>query len=491
MEKSQSSRPKYAFVLLAVLILLQLCYSTFMFVTKKQGTHSDEIWCYGLSNSYYKPFVYLPDGIYQDEYDDGYEGSDITGKWIDGSVMNDYITVQEGERFSYDSVYHNQVLDHHPPLYYFILHTICSFFPNKFSLWFSYAINLVSMAVIQIYIFRIVRLMCKNDKAALICCILYGGSVAALSTMMFLRQYCFMTMLITMIWYYALRVHHSYDSEKGFALKPFLPKIALLSFLLFFTNYTTCLTVGVFTACMCLYMLLKKRIKQMFIYGLSMVAALGLFCAAYPYVLSHLGLYSSANSSGSFKWSYVQRLKYLLDHVLGDSIGIHFSLFDMGYSAYVIAALVILAAVCLPLCILFRKEKWFIAFKESLLLKLKNTPAKFKDLDSFLPILFIPVLTYVLILPKISDVTEMGASVARYVFIVYPVVFITVTCLAYKLLSVFTEKHIIKTMAVLSAALLCWVNYSSVCPFFFPQTKGFTDPAALTADKNVLLYASE
>ena len=130
-----------AYMILAGIILIQLLYSTFMFVYKKNGTHSDEIWSYGLANSYYKPFVYLPDGIYQDEYRGGYEGSDITGKWIDGKVMNDYVTVQKGERFTYGSVYHNQVLDHHPPLYYSILHTICSFFPDRFSFWYAYAIN--------------------------------------------------------------------------------------------------------------------------------------------------------------------------------------------------------------------------------------------------------------------------------------------------------------------------------------------------------------
>ena len=120
-------------IILAVIIILQLCYAVFVFTTQKQGYHSDELWCYGLANSYYKPFVYLEDGIYQDDYEGGYEGSDITHKWISGDVMKKYITVQKDQRFSYDSVYHNQILDHHPPLYYFILHTICSFFPDKFS----------------------------------------------------------------------------------------------------------------------------------------------------------------------------------------------------------------------------------------------------------------------------------------------------------------------------------------------------------------------
>ena len=221
-----------AYMILAGIILIQLLYSTFMFVYKKNGTHSDEIWSYGLANSYYKPFVYLPDGIYQDEYRGGYEGSDITGKWIDGKVMNDYVTVQKGERFTYGSVYHNQVLDHHPPLYYSILHTICSFFPDRFSLWYAYAINIVSMVFIQIFLFKIMKMLSGSDKTALICCLLYGGGVGALSTMMFLRQYGFMTMLITMIWYWNLKMYRSYDKEKGFDLKHNVPYISVLSIMM-------------------------------------------------------------------------------------------------------------------------------------------------------------------------------------------------------------------------------------------------------------------
>jgi hypothetical protein len=479
-----------AYMILAGIILIQLLYSTFMFVYKKNGTHSDEIWSYGLANSYYKPFVYLPDGIYQDEYRGGYEGSDITGKWIDGKVMNDYVTVQKGERFTYDSVYHNQVLDHHPPLYYSILHTICSFFPDRFSLWYAYAINIVSMVFIQIFLFKIMKMLSGSDKTALICCLLYGGGVGALSTMMFLRQYGFMTMLITMIWYWNLKMYRSYDKEKGFDLKHNVPYISVLSFLLFFTNYTTCMVVGIFTACMCLYMLIRKRIKQMFIYGISMVAALGAFIAAYPYVTSHVGMYDDAVNMDSNIWPYGQRLRLVLNHVLGDTIGIHFSLFSMGYTAYVLAALVLLTALCVPLCILFRKETWFVKFKEKLTKKLKNTPKWLKSWDVFLVMLLIPNLAFVLILPNISDIVAMGRGVSRYVFICYPVVCIIAVYAVYKLTGAVTRKYVMHTLAVIAAAVVAYVNISTECPFLFSHSKGYTDIAELTADKNVVLFAS-
>lgn len=123
---------KYAkpYMLLILLIAVQLIYTSFCFVTKKQGCHSDEIWSYGLANSYYQPFIYMKDGVFIDDM----TVDDVINynEWESGEVFKDYITVQPGERFAYGSVYHNQTLDHHPPLYYMLLHTVCSFSRTAF-----------------------------------------------------------------------------------------------------------------------------------------------------------------------------------------------------------------------------------------------------------------------------------------------------------------------------------------------------------------------
>ena len=82
----------------AVLIGIQVLV-LFLFACQKKGYFIDEIYSWGLSNGYYKPFITSYDTIFE--------------HWLDGEEFQDYMTVQQGERFSYASVYDNQTQDVH------------------------------------------------------------------------------------------------------------------------------------------------------------------------------------------------------------------------------------------------------------------------------------------------------------------------------------------------------------------------------------------
>ena len=117
-----------AAIVLILIILAQTFYTIAVFQTK-QNFHGDEIWTYGLANGFYRPFITLQPGI--SLINKIGQECDNAGEWIDGEFFNDYITVDETDRFRYDSVVSNQAHDMHPPLYFAILHTISSFFPGS------------------------------------------------------------------------------------------------------------------------------------------------------------------------------------------------------------------------------------------------------------------------------------------------------------------------------------------------------------------------
>ena len=479
-----------AHVVLAVIIILQLIYAVFVFVCKKDGFHSDEPWSYGLANSYYRPFVYFEDGILLDNYTGGYEGSDITQKWIDGSVMKDYVTVNEGQQFSYGSVYHNQTLDHHPPLYYFILHTVCSFFPGKFSFWYGFAINLVCMVFIQIFLFRLVNEISKNRIIALLTCLFYGAGLGALSTVIFIRQYCLITMLTMIYYYFNTKLIHSYDKDKGFDLKHYLPPVAIVSFLLFFTNYTMCIVCGVFTALVCIYMIYRMKIKQMFIYGISMTGAVGAFLAAYPSVLTQYFKYHELYGNTKLQYGYKMRIRFLLNGLLRHTVGIRVYLYNLHVSAYFLCALVVILALGIPLCFLFRKEQWFRNAVNNIKSRIKSLPDKLKNSCWIVPIIFISNLVFVMLVPTFVDVIPMGYAVVRYVIMVMPVICLTVVYAVSLLLSKLPKKsgHLVTLALVI--AVLVRINMCETSPFVFVHSKNYTDLAKLSAGKNVVLLAS-
>lgn len=99
-----------------VLVLIILVQVLFMlwYCNMKSGYFVDEIWSYGLSNSYYHAQIWEDGALDKTE--------------INPQMFNDYLVVNEGEEFSYGSVIYNQTHDSHPPLFYMVLHTVSSFF---------------------------------------------------------------------------------------------------------------------------------------------------------------------------------------------------------------------------------------------------------------------------------------------------------------------------------------------------------------------------
>ena len=151
------------FFIMSLIILAGICATVFS-VSLKKGMHVDEYYSYGLSN---------------------YSGDDIfmhvdLGKTYDDPAQPflEYMAVQPGNGFSYGNVWKKQSADVHPPFYYVILHTICSLFPAKFSIWFAAVINIAFFGgIIFLTYLTMKRLAMRRTTAmtaALFCaCLLY------------------------------------------------------------------------------------------------------------------------------------------------------------------------------------------------------------------------------------------------------------------------------------------------------------------------------
>ena len=103
--------------------MLQLI-AAFYFCTRKTGFHYDEYYSYYSSN--------VSAGLTPED-----QG------WVKGEQILDEFRVLDGERFNYGMVRLMQTYDVHPPVYYFVLHTICSFTSGIFSKWQGLAVNLI------------------------------------------------------------------------------------------------------------------------------------------------------------------------------------------------------------------------------------------------------------------------------------------------------------------------------------------------------------
>lgn len=266
MKKIVSALKENRILLLVILIsvLLSIFYGF-----QKEGLFLDELYSYGLSNSNYAPFV------------ENIKGGNFIDKVITKEELSNYITVAEGEGFNYGSVYYNQSQDVHPPLFYMLLHTVCSFFPGVFSKWFGLGLNIVIYVATLIVLYKTSELIFKNKKVSLTVAFLYGISNAGLSTANMIRMYMLLTFFTVLLAYFILKFLGQKKWQDCVA-------IGLTIFLGLFTQYYFVFYAFFVCAGVVIYLLCKKDIKNAAIFGVSAVLGVALMYLCYPVCVEHL-----------------------------------------------------------------------------------------------------------------------------------------------------------------------------------------------------------
>ncbi len=149
--------------------------------------HVDEVWQYSYSNS---------GGLGTEPF-----SQENLGQWMSPEVFRDYIMVQPGEGFNYGGVIESSKKDVHPPLTHFVLHTVCSFFPNQFSKWFGLGINIVCYGLTIVAVYWLGMSLFGSARRALAAAGLWAFSSGAVDTVMYIRMYCPLTLVaVVAIW---------------------------------------------------------------------------------------------------------------------------------------------------------------------------------------------------------------------------------------------------------------------------------------------------
>ncbi len=419
-------------ILLALLILLQLIHITDVIVNRKKGYHSDEIFSYALANSFYEPYLDVDSirgtiGKNHDQY---------LNHWFSGDVIRNYVTVQKGEQFRYDSVWYNQSMDRHPPFYYSVMHTLCSFFPDTFSYVFGYVINFICFIVTQIFLYKLSRYLLKSKYLALCVCALWGFSTGAIDLTIFIRMYCMLAMWTVIFWYCHVRLTVT-DSRP---LRKQLIPIVIVTVCGALTQYLFLFLAFVTAVCFCIRYLVRKQWKVFWAYGCSVAggtaAAMLIFPAYLPNMFSE-----TEHAATNFWWQFRICVRYLLGAVFPVSESI--LIFWIPTLIAVFMAAIIMA---IPLLYLFRDKKPVIAF----LGKLKNKASslkkfRFKKLltamaGKFRKIQF-PTAVIFLCIITIAALTAYSIAFAsmfyieRYIFMLYPLTAVLIACIIGFLLS--------------------------------------------------------
>lgn len=396
----------------SIVIVLALSCLSFFYISQKEGFHEDEIFSYGSSNyrydNIYKSFgasaadldyfhnhivtLSFPNNLTESinflTHKDDYRSEfDETLKkeipiWKTKEDLLNYLTIQKSDLGNYFSVWLNQTIDVHPPLFYFLVHFASGFSMNHFTKYTIFMVNFLFFLFTLLGIYKIMKNL-THKKWANLAMVCYGASLGAMSTLLFQRMYMMLTAFSVWYLYYTLKF-----LQKDFTKKE---KIiySLIIFCGFLTQYYFCIYCVLLFGMAGFFLGKEKQFKKLkTLFFLHLIPA-GLGILFFPASIVHIffsyrGLGSTSNKSKSF----FEMLLYFIES-LGESIGLSTLLF-----------LILFAILML---ILIRKK-----------VRAKN----------FI-LLFVPLVLFVLCMAKLSPFLGSDYT-SRYIMPMYPILVIAI-----------------------------------------------------------------
>ena len=406
---------KYIIVIFVISVVM-----TF-FMTKKEGFHEDEMFSYGSSNyaydNVYRPYgkedetnIFVKEKImngniiqnlkyylidHRDVKDETLASikSEFVPTWRSSDEANDYLTIQPKDALNYGMVYYNQSCDIHPPLFYFLVHTVSIFFMGHFSKYIIFSINLVFMIL---SLWTIKNIFEKLDKKHLIvpALILYGFSMGAISTVIFQRMYSMLNFFVLMF------ISANIDIiKKDFDIdKKLWNKLTWIVLLGFWTQYYFCIVAGV-VAVLVLIGVIRKQGKQgaiTYILKYLKMAVIGVLL--YPLSINHIF------------FSYRGVGKAEMARGFGEKLVEYLNMIGYSFSVPVLAI-----AICLILLAMAVAVKSVIDKKVD-----KNALGAGAIIFS--------VICYVCVIVKVSPELQ-DANIIRYIMCVLPLIIISILLL--------------------------------------------------------------
>lgn len=255
---------KRANIILAVLIAVSLIISSAYMFTK-QGYHEDELLTYNLANSS--------------------KQLSVDGGWNTYDDFNEYLSVSPDNRFDYAQVYQNQIIDaSHPPFYYALVHTVCSFFPSVFNKWLAYSINIFAMAGVLILLFKIGKRVTGSNLYALLATGAYALSIACITTTIYLRMYATLTFFVLAFLNMSLRL---YDKKNTVNIKDCVMLAVIVMFGVL-TQYYFILFAGLIGLVFLVFKIKEKCVKDLVKYIVSALLGAGVALCIYPFIIANV-----------------------------------------------------------------------------------------------------------------------------------------------------------------------------------------------------------
>lgn len=252
---------------------------------------------------------------------------DFYNHWHTSEYYQDYLAVQEDEKWDFAPVYENQKNDVHPPLFYLLLRLAMEMVPGEFSKWPGIVLNIVIAGVNTVVLYAVVKKLLKGITAgkknvetkALILTAVAGLTVAAVSAVVYIRMYMLLALFVTLtVW-----LHLKLWEEKGRNWKT-LMGIGVVALLGVLTQYYYLFFLAPMWVVMAVKYGREKRWKDFGAYTGVLVVAGAISLVIWPWSIQHMFFgYRGQGVIGSLLdvpglivgiWRYIEVLDYNVFH---------------------------------------------------------------------------------------------------------------------------------------------------------------------------------
>ena len=262
---------KKEIIIVAIAIIVQ----TLIFIVvgmNKAYIHMDEGFSMGLTN-YDKIKIQMNDDFYD--------------TWHTKDYYEDYLIINEDEKFDFSPVYINQKNDVHPPLYYFLLRVAMSFHVGRFSMWSGIILNMIIYAGITLFMYLIIKKLLEDTENVLeksiVLAVFSSITIASLTNLVYIRMYALSTLNIVITAYLHMRLYEI--KEENYKLLTAIGLSALVGSL---THYYYLFYLVVLFIMFTIKYLKEKRYKEFGKYFAALAVAGILSILIFPFSIQHM-----------------------------------------------------------------------------------------------------------------------------------------------------------------------------------------------------------
>ncbi len=199
-------------------------------------------------------------------------------------LINMCLISDKDERFDYQEVWQNQVVDTHPPLYYAIVHTVCSITMTRFGMIeIGLSINIIIAFLSYLVILKLVQLFIKNRTIAAIYAFLCCASFSFVNCFLFVRMYLLLTFFSLLLLYILCK----YIVQETYPKKIYVQLFAVICAGIL-THYYFLIYLAFSCFVVMVYLVYCKRFKNLIMGILTVCGAMACAYLIFPQSVHHI-----------------------------------------------------------------------------------------------------------------------------------------------------------------------------------------------------------